>query len=193
MASVVVKQYEGLLPRRANHRHTFSLAETLEELSAARSFRAWRRFSRSPSRSQDSISNEWMTTTIACSAATAEIARVPKPSCQLTLRRALYAVRNWSAQKNLTRRANHRHIFILARILEPAVRENGRGLFQSDGGRIRDAPSPHVSDLPQDAFASAPPSEPFLAFAGVREHAGMRRGTNPRPHAASPGRDRVRA
>jgi hypothetical protein len=93
----------------------------------------------------------------------------------------------------LTRRANHLHIFILARILEPAAGENGRGLFQSGGGRIRDAPSPHVSALSQDAFASAPPSEPLLAFAGVRERAGMRRGTNPRPHAVSPARDRVRA
>jgi hypothetical protein len=30
MASVAVNQYGGLLPRRANHRHKFSLAETLE-------------------------------------------------------------------------------------------------------------------------------------------------------------------
>jgi hypothetical protein len=56
-------------------------------------------------------------------------------SYQLTLRAPLYAVRHWSVKKSLTRRANHLDIFILARILEPAAGENGRGLFQSDGGQ----------------------------------------------------------
>jgi hypothetical protein len=58
----------------------------------------------------------------------------------------------------LTRRANHRHIVIIARI-EPAPGNRPRafliGIFESDGGRIRDAASPHVSALPQDASASA--------------------------------------
>jgi hypothetical protein len=43
-----------------------------------------------------------------------EIALVPKPANQL--RTPLHAVRNWVGQKGLTRRANHRHIFIIPEI-----------------------------------------------------------------------------
>jgi hypothetical protein len=38
--------------------------------------------------------------------------------------------------QDLTRRANHRHIFNIARIQKPAAKESGRGLFQSSAIRI---------------------------------------------------------
>jgi hypothetical protein len=38
-------------------------------------------------------------------------------------------------RQRLTRRANHLHMFNIARILSPR-RETGRGLFESDGSRI---------------------------------------------------------
>jgi hypothetical protein len=47
---------------------------------------------------------------------TAEIALVPKPANQLRIGTPLHAVRNWVGQKGLTRRANHRHIFIIPEI-----------------------------------------------------------------------------
>lgn len=59
----------------------------------------------------------------------AEIARVPKPSYQLTLRTPLYAVRHRSAKKSLTRRANHLHIFILQEFWSPRPVKTAAGFF----------------------------------------------------------------
>ena len=60
---------------------------------------------------------------------TAEIAWVPKPAYQLTLRTPLYAVQELEEPKrDLTRRANHRHIVIIATVAK-ARAGTGRGLF----------------------------------------------------------------
>jgi len=49
---------------------------------------------------------------------------------RLTIRAPLYAVRNSSRQKkDLTRRANHRQISIIARILKPAPEKPAAGFF----------------------------------------------------------------
>jgi hypothetical protein len=57
---------------------------------------------------------------------TAQIAWVPKPSYQLTIRTPLYAVRNWRPSRNvLPRRANHRHMFNIPR-MKPAPGSRSR-------------------------------------------------------------------
>jgi hypothetical protein len=69
----------------------------------------------------------------------------------------------------LTRRANHRHISIIARTAESPRRETGRGFFafgfpESDGGRISRAH--HLlrsSASSQDAPPSVLPSDPLKA------------------------------
>ena len=81
-------------------------------------------------------------------------------------------------QRNLTRRANHWHVFIIARI-EPAPGNRSRA-FESDGGpgsRLRILPAHHRLGV-----ANELPSEPSIA--GTRERAGMRRGPDPRSQAA---------
>jgi hypothetical protein len=46
-------------------------------------------------------------------------------------------------RQGLTRRANHLHMFNIARILSPR-RETGSGLFESNGGRNNSDPSNRI-------------------------------------------------
>jgi hypothetical protein len=63
----------------------------------------------------------------------------------------------------LTRRANHRHIYIIAKIVKPAPGKSRRGLFhsdfESDGGAHSAAP--HLPMHRRLSVASVLPSEPL--------------------------------
>jgi tripartite-type tricarboxylate transporter receptor subunit TctC len=88
----------------------------------------------------------------------------------------------------LTRRANHRHKFIIAKIVKRPRGEIRRGLFhwtfESDGGRTSRR---HIlpRTLPERRKRAAVRAfGKRKRFAGTRERAGPRRGTRPPPHAA---------
>jgi len=93
------------------------------------------------------------------------------------------------ARNGLTRRANHRHNVIIAKIINPHG-EIRRGFFvlknpESDGGRTStpQAPTPPAGRRERAAvrtFGLHPP------LAGTRERVDLRRGSSP-PHAAPNG------
>src|SRR5580704_9452572 len=63
-----------------------------------------------------------------------------------------------SSTASLTRRANHRHIVIVETI--SPRRETGRGLFESDGGRMFRTPHPPMQRIDARRVLIELPSEP---------------------------------
>jgi len=113
--------------------------------------------------------------------------------------------------KSLTRRANQGHKYIIAKIVKPArsnpprafcLRFSSLSFSNRTAAACHDAASLNARRL---GVASAPSSEPLQLhiisigkpppffsndagiLAGARERVGMRRGRNPRPHAAPQG------
>ena len=105
-----------------------------------------------------------------------------------------YLIDNFSP--HLTRRANHRHIFIIARIQSPRRGNPAAGFFNPDflnrtAAARHGATSSHAP-LPETSQAGRRPN-PFLNFARTRERAGTRRGeTHGRTRSPLDG-DKVRA
>lgn len=105
-------------------------------------------------------------------------------------RTGLYPGHRPPQRRHLTRRANHRHILIIAGISKARAGKPAAGFFNPSfpnrtAAARHGATSSHAS-LPEASQAGRRPSL-FLNSAGARERAGTRRGRSPRPHAASIG------
>ena len=99
-------------------------------------------------------------------------------------------------EKHLTRRANHRHIIIIAKIVQSPGGEIRRGLFvwKIPIGRRPHVTTPHLPTPVAWGVAGVSPSElSRSSLAGTRERAGARRGAEATAASGPCSRDTVRA